>query len=318
MPILCMIGQEEVLNSMRYYWVTAQSEYSTDILFRKRADLEELMLRLCQYSTLYFGATDVMSFLGRKLTGHFLGEVVTDQMDVEILGKRVPGRRVKHRMKCNWIKMYDRGTVLRVETVIGREACLELTLKSGLVENARRIASLLAIVLRWKTAEVALDGEVLGRQQLTTFLAKLERVRQCWLRRKGQGAEACQRSCRLGCPALRIEPSQDLGYISSSAQPWFTVGRFDGERVLVDKQALREQVAADRHAAVRLCPFFDAHAVAAAIDGLPDTLAADDSTWTKVYDLDGKPAWLWPHGQPPPMNLSTTIEGVSPVSPDSK
>jgi hypothetical protein len=67
---------------------------------------------------LYFGASDVMTFLGRKLTGHFLGEIVTDQRDVNLLGKRVPGRRVKHRMKNNWIKMYDKGTVLRVETVI--------------------------------------------------------------------------------------------------------------------------------------------------------------------------------------------------------
>jgi hypothetical protein len=113
-----LLGREEILATMRYYWVTAQSEYSTDILFRRRTDLEELMPRLCQYSTLYFGATDVMSFLGRKLTGHFLGEVVTDQLAVDLLGKRVPGRRVKHRMKCNWIKMYDKGPVLRVETVI--------------------------------------------------------------------------------------------------------------------------------------------------------------------------------------------------------
>ena len=30
-----------------------------------------------------------MTFLGRKLTGYFLGEVVTDQRDVNILGKRV-------------------------------------------------------------------------------------------------------------------------------------------------------------------------------------------------------------------------------------
>ena len=103
---------------MQYYWVTAQSEYSTDILFRKRADLEELMSRLCQYSAIYFSASDVMSFLGRKLTGHFQGEVVTDQREVEVPGTRVPGRRVKHRMKLNWIKMYDKRTVLRVETVI--------------------------------------------------------------------------------------------------------------------------------------------------------------------------------------------------------
>jgi len=118
MQVNPLLGQEEVLHSMRYYWVTAQAEYSTDILFGKREDLNELMPRLCQYSMLYFGASDVMGFLGRKLTGHFLGEVVSDQMDVKMLGQRVPGRRVKHRMKCNWIKMYDKGMVLRVETVI--------------------------------------------------------------------------------------------------------------------------------------------------------------------------------------------------------
>ena len=36
-------------------------------LFRKRADIEELMPRLCQYSAIYFSASAVMSFLGRNL-----------------------------------------------------------------------------------------------------------------------------------------------------------------------------------------------------------------------------------------------------------
>jgi hypothetical protein len=27
-----------------------------------------------------------------------------------------------------------------------------------------------------------------------------------------------------------------------------------------------------------------------------------------VYDFDGKPAWLWPHGQIPPSNLSTSAD----------
>ena len=47
-----LLREGEVLDPMQYCWVTAQSEYSTDILFRKRADLEELMRRLCQYSAL--------------------------------------------------------------------------------------------------------------------------------------------------------------------------------------------------------------------------------------------------------------------------
>ena len=89
--ILCS-GRRVFSTRVQYYWVTAQSEYSTDILFRKRADLEELMPRLCQYSAIYFSASDVMSFLGRKLTGHFQDEVVTDQREVEVRGTRVPGR----------------------------------------------------------------------------------------------------------------------------------------------------------------------------------------------------------------------------------
>ena len=44
--------------------------------------------------------------------------MVTDQFDHGFNG-RLPGRRVKHRMKRNWIKMYEKaGWILRVETVI--------------------------------------------------------------------------------------------------------------------------------------------------------------------------------------------------------
>jgi hypothetical protein len=68
------------------------------------------------------------------------------------------------------------------------------------------------IIQRWKTSEVALDGDVLARQQLALFLSRLELVRRCWLRRKAKGPNACRRSCKLGCDALRIEPAQDVGY----------------------------------------------------------------------------------------------------------
>ena len=66
-----------------------------------------------------FSASDILPFLGRKLTGNFLGEVLTDCKK-----KREPGARVKHRVKENWIKMPlsdlwgKFGLVLRVETVI--------------------------------------------------------------------------------------------------------------------------------------------------------------------------------------------------------
>jgi hypothetical protein len=106
-----------LLGEQRYYWVTCQSEYSTDIVFRNRAALAELYPRLISHGMRCFGAKEVMSFLGRKLVGQFQGEVVTDVLD--LLYRRIPGVRIKHRVNENFIKMYDKaGVVLRIEMVI--------------------------------------------------------------------------------------------------------------------------------------------------------------------------------------------------------
>jgi len=108
----------DVLAPMQHYWVTAQAEYATDVLFRSHSALEELMPRLLTYSTRYFEAHDVMSFLGRTLHGTFLGDIVTDQLDFGQMPKRLRGRRVNHWMKRTWMTLSDKeGVVLRVETV---------------------------------------------------------------------------------------------------------------------------------------------------------------------------------------------------------
>jgi hypothetical protein len=106
-----------IVRGQSYYWVATQSEYSTDILFKNHSALKQLYPRLLSHSTTCFGAREVMSFLGRKLHGKFEGEIITDVIDLS--HRRIPGARVKHRVKGNWIKMYDKvGMVLRIETVI--------------------------------------------------------------------------------------------------------------------------------------------------------------------------------------------------------
>jgi hypothetical protein len=102
------------LAHLEYYWVTEQAEYATDVLCASRAKLSELYPRLLDHATVNFSAKDILTFLGRKLHGNFLGEVLSD-----VKKRRVPGARVKHRMAENWLKMYDKfGLVLRIETVI--------------------------------------------------------------------------------------------------------------------------------------------------------------------------------------------------------
>jgi hypothetical protein len=107
---------KDILHNAQHYWVTAQSELSTDVLFKSRPQLSELYPELLSHGTLCFGAKEVMTFLGRKLRGSFEGEIVSGLSD---FNGRMPGCRIKHRVKENWIKMYDKsGLVLRVETVI--------------------------------------------------------------------------------------------------------------------------------------------------------------------------------------------------------
>jgi hypothetical protein len=125
----------EWLDGRKYYWVADQVEYSTDVLFTNPAALRDLYPRLLDHAALHFSAEDVLSFLGRRLHPRFDGEVLTDCKK-----NREPGARVKHRVKENWLKMYDKfGVILRVETVINNprefkvRRCRERQGKSQLV-----------------------------------------------------------------------------------------------------------------------------------------------------------------------------------------
>jgi hypothetical protein len=101
------------LAGQNYYWVIDQAEFSTDVLFRDKKGLASLRQALYQHAVDCFGAEQVMTFLGRKYSGRFQGEVRTHWR------KREPGAAVKHWVKSNAIKMYDKaGRVLRIETVI--------------------------------------------------------------------------------------------------------------------------------------------------------------------------------------------------------
>lgn len=99
-----------------YYWVIEQCEVATDVMFKDRAHLLGIYPDLLQGALLAFSADNVLHFLGRKLYSHFQGEVNTN------LKKRPEGWRIKHYMAGNWIKMYDKFSVLRIETTINNSS----------------------------------------------------------------------------------------------------------------------------------------------------------------------------------------------------
>jgi hypothetical protein len=95
-----------------YYWVADQAEIATDMMFKDRTSLEAILPDLFEHAILKTACQDTVRFLGRKLHGNFKGEVTTS------LKKRPEGWRVKHTLKRNSLKMYDKSSVLRVETTI--------------------------------------------------------------------------------------------------------------------------------------------------------------------------------------------------------
>src|ERR1051325_2836752 len=126
-----LIGQSW-LGQADYYWVIDQAEISTDVLFKNRATLAELYPRLLDHALLKFSAQDILTFLGHRLHANFDGEVLTDCKK-----DRLPGARIKHRMKNNWLTMYDKfGQILRIETALNQPR--EFRVRRRRVRHGRR------------------------------------------------------------------------------------------------------------------------------------------------------------------------------------
>lgn len=95
------------------HWSLMQVEYATDVVFKHREGLQPLYDALSRTTIHAVKADDVATFLGRKLTGHYQGEVGND------FHTRIEGTRIRHHMGPAAIKMYDKhGQVLRIETTV--------------------------------------------------------------------------------------------------------------------------------------------------------------------------------------------------------
>jgi hypothetical protein len=143
-----LVGKE--LRVREYYWVTEQAEYATDVLFKDRSSLAGLYPRLVEHARACLSAEDVLKFLGRKLHPCFQGEVHTH------VGRRVAGVRVKHRMKSNGLKMYDKaGSVLRIETTINDPGEFRVRRRKAGDGSLAWLPLLRGVAWLWRYAEVS-------------------------------------------------------------------------------------------------------------------------------------------------------------------
>jgi len=192
----------------------------------------------------------------------------------------------------------------------GRESWYEISISTKLVSGLRRVTNLLSLVRRWKSLEVKLDGEPLSPHEVDDVINRLEEIRRCWNRRKGR-TSSCRKDCPLGCSLIRIIPGETfLSYSMAKGPLWFTVGRFDGQSVVLDKGKIHARISGSRNHLLDGCPQFDRADIQRRVDALPDRIAPGVAPWRLAYHrATGLPAWVWPEDEPLPPSLSSVPFG---------
>ena len=191
----------------------------------------------------------------------------------------------------------------------GKETWFELTVGASLIAGLRRLTNLLSLVRRWKSLELRLESEPLSPHETDDVLNRLEEIRRCWSRRQNSPA-ACRRECQLGCSLIRIIPPNQLSASGARGPLWFTLGKFDGRVVTVDKAALRQRLEGSRNRLLATCPHFDRVEVDIRLEALPEKIESAMDGWRLVYErASGAPVWVWPEGEPLPPALSAQPQG---------
>lgn len=122
-PLLSEVGE--------YYFIADQFECSTDIMFSNSAKMECLFDKQLELSTRRFRPRDILTFVGKRRNGRFKGDQINSSK------KYYWGSRIKHWIKKNWIKMYNkRESVLRIETVIDNPRDFKI-LKTGIRKDEK-------------------------------------------------------------------------------------------------------------------------------------------------------------------------------------
>ncbi len=93
-----------------YHWSFMQVEYATDVVFHQQAEFQPLYESIIRTAVHAVKADNVATFLGRKLTTAYQGEIGND------FSTRIQGTRIRHQMGPTSIKLYDKaGIMARVE-----------------------------------------------------------------------------------------------------------------------------------------------------------------------------------------------------------
>jgi hypothetical protein len=119
---------------MPYYFMTEQSEWATDFVFRSPSELAAWYARWVKHGIETLQCRDVMRYLGKKVPNLCKGEVKID------LREREEGTRLKFWYEKNSLKIYDKNRrAFRIETTINQPKGFQTyRTKEGAPEDAEK------------------------------------------------------------------------------------------------------------------------------------------------------------------------------------
>lgn len=100
--------------SVQYNWTVFQSEWATDIAFRRQEELEPWFERWLRQAMLSYDHNDILGFFGHAPSLYRKGR---HRIETSVL-TNFEGRRIKHYVGGNSLKLYHEANVLRTETTL--------------------------------------------------------------------------------------------------------------------------------------------------------------------------------------------------------
>jgi hypothetical protein len=107
---------------VKYNWTAFQSEWASDIAFRRQEELEPWFERWLRQAMLTYDHNDILGFFGHAPALYRKGR---HRIETSVLAN-FEGRRIKHRLNDNSLKMYHEANVLRTETTLNDVACISV------------------------------------------------------------------------------------------------------------------------------------------------------------------------------------------------
>lgn len=229
----------------QYYWSTYQSEWATDLLFESPKALASIYPALVRHAFQHSRSDDVMRFLGRKIHGRFAGELTSS------FKNRPEGVRVKHWVKGNSIKMYDKAEqILRVETTLADPKPFKVyrtrTGDEGGAKEWRQLRKGVADIHRRCEISDSANGRYLDALSETKNGQPLESI----LDQVAKPVRYHRRRVR----ALRIGERDELRLLQVISDGAFTIAGFRNSdiRQLLHPSAARRSTAERRRVAARI------------------------------------------------------------------